>query len=82
MFCDDYEESPMKAAWNGVETHRAMNTLHCLQEKIVEGLNDLYEAFYAAQEKIEENEVDYVRLRSASMMTRAATLAGYEQNIS
>lgn len=65
-----------------METHRAMNTLHRLQEKIIEGLNDLYEAFYVAQEKIEENEVDYVRLRSASMMARGTTLTGYEQNIS
>ncbi|HEY4246422.1 MAG TPA: hypothetical protein VGM64_06165 [Lacunisphaera sp.] len=59
-----------------------MNTLHHLQEKIVEGLNDLYEAFYVAQEKIEESEVDRARLRSAAFVSRGTTLTGLERNAS
>ena len=59
-----------------------MNTLHHLREKIIEGLNDLYEAFFVAQAKIEENEVDGARLRSAAFVSRGTTLAGYERNAS
>lgn len=64
------------------ETRTAMNTLHHLQNKIIEGLNDLYEAFYLLQEKIEENEGDSARLRSTSFVSRGTALTGCERNTS
>lgn len=63
-------------------TRTAMNTLHHLQSKIIEGLNDLFEAFYLLQEKIEESEVDGARLRSTSFVSAGTTLTGCERNTS
>jgi hypothetical protein len=60
----------------------SMNTLHDLQVKIVEGLNDLYEAFYAAQEKIEESDFEISRIQMASFGGRNNRLTNCERNAS
>ena len=59
-----------------------MNTLHDLQVKIVEGLSDLYEALYAAQEKIEENDFEISRIQVPSFGGRTNRLTGCERNVS
>ena len=58
----------------------SMNTLHDLQAKIVEGLNDLYEAFYTAQEKIEENDSEISRIRGTNFGVGTNRLRSCERN--
>ena len=60
-----------------------MKTLHDIRNRIIEELRDLYEAFYVAQERIEESEfVEATRTRIKALDPRSARLAKYEPRAS
>ena len=60
-----------------------MTTMQHIQRKIADQLSDLYEAFFAAQESLEEN--DYVvsaRRIAKPLSSRTATLRSCEPHVS
>jgi len=60
-----------------------MTTFQHIRGKITEALSDLYEAFFAAQESLEENEyVASVRRMTKPLSRRSATLRNCEPRVS
>jgi hypothetical protein len=59
-----------------------MTILQHIQRKIVEELSNLYEAFFAAQEDLEENEYVSARRVAQPRASRSATLGNCEPHVS
>jgi hypothetical protein len=60
-----------------------MKTLHDIRNRIAEELRDLYEAFYAAQERIEDSEfIETTRNRIKSIGPKNPRLVKYEPRVS